>query len=402
MLDQVKELYANALKHVCMPYYPNQLKLYQMGLKLRKYIKPAREDKFRILRLHVDKDPDFDWPFTIAMPDGSFRYIFINEWHKGIKVLPQMEPFMLWVNLADFDEANYDEVVAGRLSVTGAWDDISRGLTFDYEMLPHTTAHALSFDTHTVLDSSFDTARFVATRDETVMVGTPFEYRVLKNLHPRPFTIIHGKDVWHKTLNPNGLWWPVRNQETTDKHMGMYDYVAKLEASGRKTSVVPKKQLHQLWWKHNTRFTFGAGPEPTVWENIMLHAYTRDREPILFLKGLTDPEYFGIFEPQVVIGGDPFAQPNLEGLQMYTQFDLIIIDGEAASHCVLNTGIQMVDHIGSKDPSQISKLIMVTDGSSNIPGSEADTAAAYKLLEAKGVRRMTYADTLEFVRSKVS
>lgn len=390
MLQQLSALNANGQKQICRPYYPNQLRLYNLGVQLRqgKFVTPAHTDKFKVLHLHVDKNPDFDWPFTYAMPDGTFRYVLINEFHHGVTVLPHMQPFVEWVALADFNPYQYEQVVGGRLSVTGAWHDLSRGLAFDYEMLPYISAHALSCDTHPVLDASFDRERFVARRKEVVMPGTSSEYTVERGEHPRAFTVILLKDVWHATNNKDGLWWPVRNQE------GTYDYIKELEASGQ--------MAHVTWWKHNTRLTFGAGIEPVVWENIMLHSYARDIEPIIFFKGLTDPEFFGIFGPQVVIKGDKHAQVNLKGLQMYTLFDMVVLDGEADTHCLKNTAMQMAAEIGAKDPDQMSKLVIASDGTSGIPGFEDLAKADYAKLEAQGLRRMTYEQIGDEIRSKAS
>ncbi len=394
MHPMLEEHHRRATNFICRPYYPNQERLYWKGQELRSELglKKAAKDEFKILRLRVDPNPDFTWPFTIVDDDGQLRYIFLNGIHDGTQVLPHMESAVTWMNIGDFDRYDFHQVVGGRLSVGGSWFDTARGLYFDYAIMPYVTANAVSCDTHTVLDSSFDWARFVARRDGTALnVVTGQEYPVERGQHPQPFTLILEEHTWDPEANPDGLWRPVR------KHHDTRNYLGELEADGQ--------MAHVLWEKHNTRLTHGAGVDQVAYENMLLHAYTRDMEPLIFYKGLTDPEFFGIYKPQVVIQGDPYAQVNLAGLQLYQEFDLIIIDGEALSHCVLNTVKQLVEFAEERDPDQLTKLVVITDGSSVIPGFEDATQTELQAMAAKNggdsVKLLTYEEAYYLVRQNV-
>lgn len=373
------------LSKVGVPYYFNINRIYALAMELatQGFAKRSGLDKVRVLRLHVDKQPDFITMFSYINAAGEQRFVLFKGQESLAVGLPKhILDKLEFVDAGTFDPNAYEEVVSGRLSVPGAILDTMRGIEFDIRNMQYISAHALSIDTHGIEPSVFDTARYVARYDYTFPVNNPDDpdevpYTVRRGEHPRDYTAVTAEMIWHKEKNANGLWWPVLDQDEN------FDYGQKLKEK-RGTPIV-------TWPRHCTRFTPGQSIDQAVWACIVLHALLRRIEPLIFMKGLTrKSEYYGILGPEVIIAGDTNAQMNLPGLQLYTQFDIIIIDGQAGSHCVLRTVQQLFEYIMEKAPDQISKLIVVKDGVSCIPGYETETEAAYIEMEKRGLRRMTY------------
>ena len=104
-------------------------------------------------------------------------------------------------------------------------------------------------------------------------------------------------------------------------------------------------------------------------------------------------EHFGALQAEVCIGEDATTFLNARLLEKFQDADIVLVAGEAFSHCVRATLQQMVDNIGKE---HIRKLVMLTDCMSCIPAARdgsgnvvADfpgmTAAWLKEMEALGV-----------------
>lgn len=230
----------------------------------------------------------------------------------------------------------------GALGVPGAIKDIGRITRFLYDNLHKITKIAVSLDTHKPLQI-FHPAWWI---DET-------------GKHPEPYTIISASDV------DNGKWNPVYQEEKSK------EYVQKLEENG-------KKQLC-IWTYHCIEGTFGHSLEGQLANMIYYHSLTRQAEVKTIKKGLfPTTEMYGIFRPEL----DGTELDNRSLLEEIANYDKILIAGEAKSHCVLESVIQLIDYFNetAKDPT---KIYLLEDCMSSITGYEAETDKVYQSLSDK-------------------
>ncbi len=110
-------------------------------------------------------------------------------------------------------------------------------------------------------------------------------------------------------------------------------------------------------------------------------------------------EHYSIIQPEIPVrdaspGGE--GQAFLEGLESY---DSIIIAGEAASHCVLETIEDLVDEFADK-PERLDKIFILRDCTSPVQHPDIDftaqTARQFAAFEKQGIRFILSNDPLPF------
>lgn len=234
-----------------------------------------------------------------------------------------------------------DFMEQGALGVPGSHKDVENLTRFLYKNMAKITDICLSIDTH-YPQQIFHPSWWVNQAGE----------------HPEPFTIITREEV------DNGVWIPLKYKQES------IHYVHQLERLG-------KKQLC-IWPYHCLAGTFGAALEGQFANLVYFHSVARQSETIRRVKGL-DPlsEMYGIFKPEYA--QEPFVDEEL--LQKMKEYDRIFIAGEAKSHCVLESLRQMLEY--HADPAFGSRVYLLEDCMSCIPGFEATTEAALQELQEK-------------------
>jgi hypothetical protein len=107
-------------------------------------------------------------------------------------------------------------------------------------------------------------------------------------------------------------------------------------------------------------------------------------------------EHFGALEAEMPMSDNPETQLNIGFLSTLQSADIVLIAGEALSHCVRATVQQIVDNIG---PEHLQKLHLLKDCSTSIPAIPnvvdfpALTAAWLKQMTKRG---LTLTDTVSF------
>jgi nicotinamidase-related amidase len=89
---------------------------------------------------------------------------------------------------------------------------------------------------------------------------------------------------------------------------------------------------------------------------------------------------------------DASTQINTRLIQTLENADLIVIAGEARTHCLAHTVRDIANNFG--DDSFVSKLVLLTDASSDIPGFEAHAQSFMSEMVARGMQLST---TTEFL-----
>jgi nicotinamidase-related amidase len=226
----------------------------------------------------------------------------------------------------------------GELPVTGSFDDVRRFLEFSYRNVKKISRFAYSLDTHLPKQIFF-----------------PCWWKDKDGNEPAPFTEITAESI------SNGFWEPV--------------YEAERERSIRYVENLKKSNKSLIIWPyHCIQGTKGAALDEQVANMINFHAVAKKVDPIIVVKGL-DPltEMYGIFQ------AEDYERDtvNLDLLTEIAKYQKIIIAGEAASHCVMESVVQMVNHYANQREIT-SKIYVLEDCMSSIGGFEDVTKERYE------------------------
>lgn len=189
---------------------------------------------------------------------------------------------------------------------------------------------------------------------------------------PEPMTQIAAADV------ESGKWKPRFHPEHT------LHYLQELERNS------PYK--HTIWPEHcivgSMAHLLDMNVADALWN--WSGEYQRAATPVV--KGLNPlTEHYGIFRAEVPLDDAPETQLNRRLLDELDQYDRVFVAGEAASHCVAASLMQIVEHA----PELAPKLEVLTDCSSSIAGFEASADnARTRVREAGG--RLSTVDSVSF------
>ncbi len=166
--------------------------------------------------------------------------------------------------------------------------------------------------------------------------------------HPGIFTLISASDL------KNGTW--------TTTHPGLYresaTYVEALDAS--------KRYPLTIWPPHCLIGSIGA----TIYDPYLnaIDAWSAGRFHIIdFVAKGSNPrrEHYSAVKAEVPDPTDPGTLINTNLVRMLEEADEILISGEALSHCVANTVMDIADAF--TDRSYISKFTLLRDCTSLVP-----------------------------------
>jgi len=248
--------------------------------------------------------------------------------------------------------------VHGALSVPGALDDMNR-------VAAMIKANANSIDSITVtLDSH-----------NPIHIAHPMFTVDSNGNHPDPFTLITHADV------KSGKYRGARPEWTKV----LLDYTESLEAK--------KNFVLCVWNPHCLIGTPGHNVVDSLVDAFQAWTLARLLNVNYVTKG-SNPftEHYGACEAEVPRDDDPSTKLNsgLIGLLQSTgPNDDIIFCGEARSHCVRTTILQIADQFSD---DQISKFVMLTDATSDVPSFESSGDEFLKTMTARGMRTATTQD----------
>jgi len=166
-------------------------------------------------------------------------------------------------------------------------------------------------------------------------------------------------------------------------------YLDELEARGRYTLMVWPVHCEIGSWGHNVHGAVRAAYNR--WEEA------RQATVQKVVKG-TNPwtEHYSAVQAEVPADDDPGTALNTALLADIDRHDLVLIAGEASSHCVKASTEHIVQHLPGGRPE---RLVLLTDCMSPVAGFEAQAETFLATMRAKGVRLMTSADALTLLRA---
>jgi nicotinamidase/pyrazinamidase len=251
----------------------------------------------------------------------------------------------------------------GSLYVPGAMGDIQRTIEFIYNNAERITNITCSLDSH-LPHQIFHPAWWA---DEA-------------GNHPAPFTLITYDDI------KQGKWRPlVAPVQSTN-------YVRQLEQEA-------KKQL-TIWPYHVMIGSIGNALDPELFTAVLYHSIARKTQPTWLTKGsIPLTEHYSIIQPEVPVPNHPMGGKNKAFLDTLAQADVVVIAGEAESHCVLETVEDLVEDF-SGQPEALQKIYFLRDCTSPVQHPDVDfhaiAQARFAEFEKQGINFINSTDKLPF------
>jgi len=240
----------------------------------------------------------------------------------------------------------------GALAVPGADRDMDRLAT-----LIHRLSSKLS-DIHVTLDSH-----------RKVDISHPLWFRDSDGRAPDPFTSLSAEDLrsgrWTTTL-------PAAYTRTLD-------YLETLDRGGR--------YPHVVWPEHCLIGSEGHNVHPLLFE--ALQSWSERFALVDFVTKGSNPwtEHFSAVQAEVPDPEDPTTQINTGLIQTLEDADVVLLAGEASSHCLANTVRDIAANFA--DAAFVKKLHLLTDATSPVPGFEPYADDFLREMTALGMQTTT-------------
>jgi nicotinamidase-related amidase len=272
----------------------------------------------------------------------------------------------------------FELYVAGR-SGRGAVEDSGRIAAFVYRNLGSITRITATLDTHSALQI-FHPVFWVDASGEP----------------PPPYTLVTATDVesgvWR--VNPR-LAAALAPRAGFDMDAYARHYTTRLAAGG--------KYPLTIWPYHAMLGGIGHALVGIVEEALFFHSVARSAPTRFEVKGnhpLT--EHYSVLRPEVTEDheGRPLTPETRALVDALLELDVIVVAGQAKSHCVAWTLEDLLTRIRERDPALARKVYLLEDCASPVvvPGvvDYTDAAdAAYRRFAEAGVRLVRSTDPLE-------
>lgn len=263
----------------------------------------------------------------------------------------------------DFCTANGAGGEKGSLVVGGADKDMERLAAMIRRIAPKLDDIHITLDSHRVWD-----------------IAHPIWWKDGNGNHPAPFTLISVADV------ESGKW--------TTTRPGAYKrslaYLKALDAG--------KRYPHVIWPEHCIIGSWGHGVVPELLEAT--HEWERARQGIVdFVTKGSNPwtEHFSGVQAEVPDPNDPSTQVNAGLIATLETADIILLAGEARSHCLANTVRDIVKNF--TDPKFVAKMHLLTDATSDVGGFEKyGQDFVTEMVALNGGDGMKVTTTVDFLR----
>jgi nicotinamidase/pyrazinamidase len=249
----------------------------------------------------------------------------------------------------------------GKLAVAGADEDMTRLARLIDRIGSGISNIHITMDSHHKIDCSH-----------------PLMWRNSAGEHPDPFTTITS-DVVKK-----GEWIPIFPQYT----QRMINYEEGLEANG--------KYPHTIWPEHCIIGTDGHKIFPVLNEALERWVESKERNLNIVTKGSNIwTEHYSAVKAEVPDPDDSTTQINTSLINTLQEADIILVAGEAGSHCLKFTVEDIADAFD--DDSYIQKLVLLQDATSPVADPDGMFATAQTdMISTMSGRGMQLSNTADY------
>jgi nicotinamidase-related amidase len=193
--------------------------------------------------------------------------------------------------------------------------------------------------------------------------------------HPAPFTQIKASELKNRT------WMTTK----PGAHKRTLAYLESLETNGR--------YPHVIWPDHCLIGSEGTNVVPNL--AGALAEWTARFGWVNYVTKGSNPwtEHFSAVKAEVPDPADISTQINTNFIETLEKADVILLAGEAGSHCLANTCVDIADNFS--DSKFIEKLVLLTDATSPVPGFESLQVKFIDTLVKRGMKTATTVDYLK-------
>ena len=213
--------------------------------------------------------------------------------------------------------------------------------------------------------------------------------------HPEPYTVISAGDVrrgvWR--INPVACSQIGMDRETGQAHL--LHYVSRLQAEGQYQLTV--------WPYHGMLGGIGHALVSSLEEAVFFHSVCRQSQPDFQVKGDSPlTEHYSVLGPEVMEGADgaPIGEKNRQLLESLRSFDVVIVAGQAKSHCVAWTVDHLLEECSAGPEDFAARVYLLEDCTSPVvvPGVvdyTEDAASAFRRFSDAGMHVVRSTDPME-------
>ena len=304
-----------------------------------------------------------------------------KEWAKQNKIQPasrdKLKISLLLVDVQNTFCIPDFELFVGGSTGTGAVDDNRRLCQFIYRNLDVITEICPTMDTHQAMQI-FHSIFLVNEEGE----------------HPEPYTLITAEDIEQGVWRFNPELSSNLNIDETYGQEYLRHYTRKLKEGGKYDLTI--------WPYHAMLGGIGHALVSAVEEAIFFHSVARYSQPDFQVKGGNPfTENYSVLRPEVLedATGGKVAEKNVGFINKLLEFDVVIITGQAKSHCVAWTIDDLLNEIHLSDKKLAEKVYLLEDCSSPvvIPGVidyTEEANAAFQRFAAAGMHLVRSTDPI--------
>jgi len=211
-------------------------------------------------------------------------------------------------------------------------------------------------------------------------IAHPIFWMDSKGASPGPFTIITADEV------RNGIW-TTTNPQFKERATS---YVETLEAN--------KRYPLCIWPPHCLIGSWGYMVIPELFETLV--EWEKQFAMVDYVtKGSNFwTEHYSAVQADVPDPEDPDTHLNMRIIETLQEADIILLAGEARSHCLANTVIDIADNFGEEN---IKKMILLQDATTDVadpPGTTMFTDMGEGFVSSMMARGMQVSTTVEFLK----
>lgn len=225
------------------------------------------------------------------------------------------------------------------------------------------------------LELKLDDIHITMDSHRKVDISHPMWWKDSSGKHPNPFTMITVADV-------EASRWTTTQPSAYTRSL---KYLKALDAG--------KRYPHVIWPEHCLIGDPGHNVHKDLAEAV--HGWEQARYAMAdFVTKGSNPwtEHFSAVRAEVPDPEDPSTQVNTRFILTLETADMILLAGEALSHCLANSARDVIKSFS--DPRYVQKLYLLTDASSNVTGFENYGADFVRDLTAMGMKTATTTSVL--------
>jgi nicotinamidase-related amidase len=252
----------------------------------------------------------------------------------------------------------------GALYVGGAENDMSRLAAMIHRLKDKIGDIHVTLDSHHLID-----------------IAHPIFWLNSKGQHPDPFTIVAAEDV------RNGLY-RATNPQFQDR---VVEYVTSLESNGRYPLCI--------WPPHCLIGSWGYIVFPELYDALL--KWETDFAMVDYVtKGSNFwTEHYSAVQADVPDPEDAGTQLNWQLIETLQKADVILLAGEARSHCLANTVKDIADNFGEEN---IKKMVLLEDATSDVspdpPGTTLFSDMGEGFVKEMVSRGMQISTTVDYLK----